>query len=662
MHSAVKRRGGPLQRPATITGLLLISLVASLVFLADRLADFSATSGQKDFIDNISSISVSTDSEELRALEQEPSAVLKKPVGVIYKDGINTSVNINGFSKERSEIKENIQSGRKENEFKPEIFVLEQGDKRTESVANTAAKGEDQVKLELQGTYSSQQISARESQKMKIERQISQKIIPDAHVRQMRDQKKIIPDAHVRLIPDAHVRQMRDQIIRAKAYLNLAPARNNAPIVRELRQRIRDVHRALGEATKDTELSRRAPERIRSMESTLFKASKLFNDCSAMVKKLRAMMHSTEEQLRVHKKQSTFLIQLAARSFPKGLHCLPMRLTAEYYALTPNEQEFPNKGKLDDPSLYHHAIFSDNILAAAVVVNSTVFHSKESEKIVFHLVTDKLNYAAMRMWFLANPPGNATIQVQNIDEFTWLNSSYSPILKQLESASMKEYYLKSQYMSPDGGSTNLNYRNPKYLNMLNHLRFYLPEVFPKLNKVLFLDDDVVVQKDLTALWGIDTHGKVNAAVEICGENFFRLDKYLNFSNPLIARDFDPNSCAWGYGMNIFDLQEWKKQDLTAIYHKWQNLNKDRQLVKLGSLPLGLITFYNLTHALDKSWHVLGLGYNPSVSRTDIAKAAVIHYNGNMKPWLEIGIARYKQHWTKYVKYDHIFMQQCNLGE
>ena len=66
---------------------------------------------------------------------------------------------------------------------------------------------------------------------------------------------------------------------------------------------------------------------------------------------------------------------------------------------------------------------------------------------MFHLVTDKLNYAAIGMWFLANPPGIATIQVHNIDEFTWLKSNYSPIFKQLESASMKEYYIKSHSMS-----------------------------------------------------------------------------------------------------------------------------------------------------------------------------------------------------------------------
>lgn len=174
----------------------------------------------------------------------------------------------------------------------------------------------------------------------------------------------------------------------------------------------------------------------------------------------------------------------------------------------------------------------------------------------------------MRMWFLANPPGKATIQVQNVDEFTWLNASYSPVLKQLGSRSMIDYYFKGRKAESDA---NLKYRNPKYLSIMNHLRFYLPEIFPKLDKVLFLDDDIVVQKDLTGLWSLDLKGKVIGVVETCGENFHRFDRYLNFSNPLISRSFDPRACGWAYGMNIFDLDEWRKQNITDVYHKWQNL-------------------------------------------------------------------------------------------
>lgn len=187
---------------------------------------------------------------------------------------------------------------------------------------------------------------------------------------------------------------------------------------------------------------------------------------------------------------------------------------------------------------------------------------------MFHIVTDKLNYAAMRMWFLANPPWNATIEVQNVDEFTWLNASYSPVLKQLATQKMIDYYFKTKTTELD---SNLKFRNPKYLSMMNHLRFYLPEMFPKLNKVVFLDDDIVVQKDLTGLWGVDMKGKVNGAVETCGESFHRFDRYLNFSNPLIAKNFDPRACGWAYGMNLFDLEQWKNQNITDIYHSWQNL-------------------------------------------------------------------------------------------
>jgi alpha-1,4-galacturonosyltransferase len=89
-------------------------------------------------------------------------------------------------------------------------------------------------------------------------------------------------------------------------------------------------------------------------------------------------------------------------------------------------------------------------------------------------------------------------------------------------------------------------------------------------------------------------------------------------------------------------------------------NANRTLWKLGTLPPGLITFYNLTLPLPKSWHVLGLGYNPDTDVNAIEAAAVVHYNGNMKPWLEIGISKFRPYWSKYIKYDHPWLQQCNF--
>ncbi|CAN0900868.1 Polygalacturonate 4-alpha-galacturonosyltransferase, partial [Linum grandiflorum] len=78
-------------------------------------------------------------------------------------------------------------------------------------------------------------------------------------------------------------------------------------------------------------------------------------------------------------------------------------------------------------------------------------------------------------------------------------------------------------------------------------------------------------------------------------------------------------------------------------------NEDRVLWKLGTLPPWLITFCGLTHSLEKSWHVLGLGHNPSVDKAEIDCAAVVHYNGNMKPWLELATTNYRRWWLFYTQ-------------
>ncbi|PWZ13232.1 Polygalacturonate 4-alpha-galacturonosyltransferase [Zea mays] len=366
---------------------------------------------------------------------------------------------------------------------------------------------------------------------------------------------------------DSTVRLMRDQIIMARVYSTLAKSKNKNDLYQKLQTRIRESQRAVGEANADADLHHSAPEKIRAMGQVLSKAREELYDCTAITQRIRAMLQSADEQVRSLKKQSTFLSQLAAKTIPNSIHCLSMRLTIDYYILPLEERKFPRSENLENPNLYHYALFSDNVLAASVVVNSTIMNAKEPEKHVFHLVTDKLNFGAMNMWFLLNPPGKATIHVENVDEFKWLNSSYCPVLRQLESAAMKEYYFKADRPTTlSAGSSNLKYRNPKYLSMLNHLRFYLPE------------------------------------------------------------------------------------------------NEDRVLWKLGTLPPGLLTFYKLTHPLDKSWHVLGLGYNPSIDRSEIDNAAVVHYNGNMKPWLELAMTKYRPYWTKYIKYDHPYIRGCNLSE
>ena len=115
---------------------------------------------------------------------------------------------------------------------------------------------------------------------------------------------------------------------------------------------------------------------MRHMEASLSKVYRAFPDCSAVGAKLHTMLRQAEEQVRSQRHQATYLVHIAARTAPKGLHCLSMRLTAEYFSLRPEERKLPNENKIHHPDLYHYAVFSDNVLACAAVVNSTISTAK----------------------------------------------------------------------------------------------------------------------------------------------------------------------------------------------------------------------------------------------------------------------------------------------
>ncbi|KAH7403940.1 hypothetical protein KP509_15G001800 [Ceratopteris richardii] len=669
----------------SVISLLLISVAAPLLFLTGRLANLAPSLDTDDA--QGSSIKTNEDEKRLRALQKIeqsfPSEVIKV-IETTTDDSGPLSLNVkNRNDLSSSWVLEKLANARLDRSKRGEerwpdhtasriprrealdIQGRDEGDFQATSDMNTGAG---------QGEDDSEKVSRQQSRlerKMKRTAMLTQGILEnDGNIEQVISRRDGIDDNLLRKYniwrqdndyPDALIRIMKDQLIMGRVYLSLASSQGETELSLELTRRTKEIRQALGQANLDSELSPSVSEKVKAMGIILSKAREQLYDCKSVIKKLRAMLQGSEDHSRSLHKQSAVLRQLVAKTIPKGLHCLSLWLMAEYNLLPEEKKNFGGQEKLEDTSLYHYALFSDNVIATAVVINSTVYNAKDSEFHVFHIVTDKLNYPAMKMWFLSNPPGKATIEVQKIEDFKWLNSSYCPVLRQLQTATAQEYYFKADHPATIAvASNNLKYRNPKYLSMLNHLRFYLPEVYPKLDKILFLDDDIVVQSDLTPLWSVDLRGNVNGAVETCGESFHRFDKYLNFSNPSISENFDPNACGWAYGMNIFDLQEWKERNMTGVYHRWQSMNEQRDLWKLGTLPPGLITFYNSTYPLDKHWHLLGLGYDGNIEAEDIGAAAVIHYNGNMKPWLDLAMEKYKSYWTRYLDLGHPFLQRCNI--
>ncbi|XP_042492152.1 probable galacturonosyltransferase 7 [Macadamia integrifolia] len=97
-----------------------------------------------------------------------------------------------------------------------------------------------------------------------------------------------------------------------------------------------------------------------------------------------------------------------------------------------------------------------------------------------------------------------------------------------------------------------------------------------------------------------------------------------------------------------------------LQHEQKHSIREESL-RAGLLPASLLTFQNLVYPLDGSWALSGLGHDYSIDSQAIRRAAVLHYNGNMKPWLELGIPKYKRYWKKFLKREDQFMGECNVN-
>ncbi|XP_020591156.1 probable galacturonosyltransferase 11 [Phalaenopsis equestris] len=455
-------------------------------------------------------------------------------------------------------------------------------------------------------------------------------------------------------------RQLADQMTLSKAYVVIAKEHGNLQLASELSSRIRDCQRLFSRvAVQGNPISlEEAHPIITHLAQLIYRAQDLHYDISTTITTLKNHAQALEERANAATVQSARFGQLAAEALPKSLHCLNIEMLDEWYKnqeLRKLAQTHRKSPSLVDTNLYHFCIFSDNVLATSVVVNSTISNADHPRLLVFHIVTDGINYQSMAALFLNNDYKGCSFEIQSVEEFDWLNASYSPLLKQLSVPESQSYYFGGLADFPE---EETKFRNPKFVLLLNHLRFYIPEIYPSLERIVFLDDDVVVQKDLTQLFSLDLHGNVNGAVETCLESYHRFYKFLNFSNPLISSKFDPQACAWAFGVNVFDLIAWKKANVTARYHYWQEQNVRRTLWKTGTLPAGLLTFYGLTEPLDRRWHVVGLGYDFDIDDRMIQSAAVLHFSGNMKPWLKLAVSKYKHFWTQYVDLDRPYLRDC----
>ncbi|KAG8077783.1 hypothetical protein GUJ93_ZPchr0007g5222 [Zizania palustris] len=400
-------------------------------------------------------------------------------------------------------------------------------------------------------------------------------------------------------------------------------------------------------------------------------------DMEAVVLKIMAMLLKMDRKVKSSRIRALFNRHLASLGIPKSMHCLALRLAEEFAVSSAARSPVPlpeHAPRLTDAAFLHVALVTDNVLAAAVAVASAVRSSADPARLVFHVVTDKKSYVPMHSWFALHPVSPAVVEVKGLHQFDWRDAGViASVMRTIEEVQRTTL----DYHQRDDGSVLREYRRleaskPSTFSLLNYLKIHLPEFFPELGRVLLLDDDVVVRKDLTRLWEKDlgeniigvvgAHGPGRDGAAICIEK--TLGDHLNFTDPEVSTPslgLQSSRCAWSWGVSIVDLDAWRRTNVTETYQLWLEKNRESgfRLWKTGSLPPALIAFDGRVQAVEPLWHLPGLGWRMPDADL-LRRSAVLHFSGPRKPWLEVAFPELRELWLGHLNGSDSFLQGCGV--
>ena len=178
-------------------------------------------------------------------------------------------------------------------------------------------------------------------------------------------------------------------------------------------------------------------------------------------------------------------------------------------------------------------------------------------------------------------------------------------------------------------------------NPLNYARSYLPDLLDQcIERVIYLDSDVIVVDDVQELWKVSLTGsRVIGAPEYCHANFTRYFSYEFWSSAEFSEVFQgKRPCYFNTGVMVMDLVRWREGGYTRKIEKWMEIQKERRIYKLGSLPPFLLAFGGDVEAIEHRWNQHGLGgdnVRNSCRTLHPGPVSLLHWSGKGKPWTRL---------------------------
>eukprot|EP00250_Pteridium_aquilinum_P012393 c20700_g1_i1 orf=671-2137(+) len=259
-----------------------------------------------------------------------------------------------------------------------------------------------------------------------------------------------------------------------------------------------------------------------------------------------------------------------------------------------------------DPSSVHIVMTLDGayLRGSMAAVFSILQHAACPENVVFHFLVTEYD-----SWFRS------------------LVRSTFPLLK------FKIYHFKASLVKDRiSSSVRQALEQP-----LNYARNYMADMLePCVRRVIYLDSDLVVVDDIFQLWMTKLGSHTVAAPEYCHANFSKYFSSSFWADPVLAGTFQGRKpCYFNTGVMVIDLDKWRRQNCTKKIEQWMQVQKERRIYELGSLPPFLLVFAGSVEPVEHRWNQHGLGgdnVKGSCRPLHPGPVSLLHWSGEGKPW------------------------------
>jgi lipopolysaccharide biosynthesis glycosyltransferase len=176
-------------------------------------------------------------------------------------------------------------------------------------------------------------------------------------------------------------------------------------------------------------------------------------------------------------------------------------------------------------------------------------------------------------------------------------------------------------------------------SIANYFRLWAPRILPRnLERILYLDSDIIVRRSLTDLWNTDLCDHALAAVE---------DSFWDPKAGYGYVELTPGAKYFNSGVLLINLDYWKQNSVYERAVEFMRNNPDK-LNYYDQDALNAILVHRWIN-LPAIWneHALSTPGPPALRNKHIVNPAIVHFVGDDKPWRWSSKHPFKREYHKY---------------